>query len=149
MTPIPNNTLSNMAINWSLESVTPQGHSGHILCAPQALPLCLPVILTEFPSALPLLIYCSDPSIFSVSFWFHFPTNFHLFVFFSLVVLCCFKWHYGNLDNNAAGETSLTCVEKHDKLFYVFWHGRNGHLKCERQQTSEPSGLQKKKLKLE
>jgi len=33
-----------MAINWSLEPETPQGHSGHFLCAPQA----LPVIPTEF-----------------------------------------------------------------------------------------------------
>ena len=32
----------------------------------------------------------------------------------------------------------LTCIEKHDKLVYVFWHGRNSHLHCEHQQTNEP-----------
>jgi len=82
------------------------------------------------------LIYCSDPSIFFCFILISF-LPFTCFVCLSIIAS---KWHYRNLT------IALTCVKKHHELFYVFWHGRNGHLYCKGQQTSEPSVLKKNSI---
>lgn len=89
MTPIPNNTLSNMAINCSLEPETPQGHSGHFLCVPQA----LPVIPTEFHiiPALSFIVLIPQSFLFTSDFL-------SPFYFFCLFTNNCFKmalWKFG------------------------------------------------------
>lgn len=115
-----------MAINWRHPRGTPDT-------------FCVPLRPSRWSQQSSILSLPSHLLFWSLNlFLFHsdFVSPFYLFC----LSIIASKWHYRNLT------IALTCVKKHHELFYVFWHGRNGHLYCKGQQTSEPSVLKKNSI---